>query len=266
LSTSVDRWFWIPCPRPRAALRLYCFAHAGAGASAFALWASAAPSAIEIAAIQLPGRETRLSEPPLDSFAPAATSIAELLAAPDGIPFAFFGHSAGALLAVRVASLVLERRLPLVHLFASGASCNPPADAIYRLHGAAFLRGVSDRYGALPLELTADTKIWTIFERVLRADLKALESDVLQARPLALPITVVSGSRDEVVDSDALHLWQSWSGGKVCFEVVDADHYSYRREPALYFSVIMRHLVGSMPHDGGSSVRLTNEPYPGRVK
>jgi medium-chain acyl-[acyl-carrier-protein] hydrolase len=245
LGTSLDRWFWIPRPRPLAALRLYCFAHAGAGASAFASWANTAPSEIEIVAIQLPGRETRLSEPPLDSFAAAATSIAELIAAQPDVPFAFFGHSAGAHLAVRVASCMLERCRPLIHLFVSGASCNPPVDSIYKLNGAAFLRRISDRYGAPPAELTADAKIWAIFERALKADLKALETDMPQARPLAIPMTVISGSRDDLIDADDLHLWQSWSEGKISFEVLDADHYSYRRKPSLYLSIIMRHLAGS---------------------
>lgn len=261
MSASIDQWFWILRPRPLAACRLYCFAHAGAGASTFALWANAAPAEIEIAAVQLPGRETRLSEPPLDSFVASALAVADHIAAEPDTPFALFGHSAGAHLAVRVASQVLERRLPLTHLFVSGASCNPPAESIYRLNGAAFLRRISDRYGALPLELTADMKVWTMFERVLKADLKALETDVPQARPLAVPITVISGNRDKVVDSSNLHLWQSWSREKVRFEVLDADHFSYRRETSSYLSVIMRHLNGGAPPDRRSLVRLTNEPH-----
>jgi medium-chain acyl-[acyl-carrier-protein] hydrolase len=245
LGTSVERWFWVPSPHPLAVVRLYCFAHAGAGASAFASWANAAPSEIEIVGIQLPGRETRLSEPPLDSFAKAATSIAEIIAAQPDTPFAFFGHSAGAHLAVRVASVLLEQERPLIHLFVSGASCNPPVDSIYKLQGAAFLRRVSDRYGALPAELTADAKIWAFFERALKADLKAVETDIPQARPLALPMTVIAGSRDALIDPNDLRHWQAWSKEKVNFEVLNADHYSYRREPSRYLSVIMRHLAGS---------------------
>ena len=244
LAGGVEQWFWVPHPRPLAEFRLYCFAHAGAGASAFALWAGAEPSEIEVVGIQLPGRETRFSEPLVDSFSPSAVAIAELIATQPKVPFALFGHSAGAHLAVRVACQVIERHLPLIHLFLSGASCNPPAESIYKLNGAAFLRRVSDRYGELPVELTADAQIWSIFERVLKADLKALETDVPHARPLALPMTVISGSRDKIVDPDNLHQWQSWSREKVRFEVLDADHFSYRREPAPYLSVITRQLNG----------------------
>jgi medium-chain acyl-[acyl-carrier-protein] hydrolase len=243
LRTNFDRWLWIPCPRPQAAFRLYCFAHAGAGASAFASWGAAAPRDVEIAAIQLPGRENRLAEPLLHSFAPAAISVGELIAAEPDFPFALFGHSAGARLAVRVASFVLDRRLPLMRLFLSGASCDPPTDAIYTLNGPEFIRRITARYGELPPQLTADPKIWTIFERVLKADLEAVETDVLGPRPLPTPITIISGRRDRIVDHNSLCRWQSWSEQEVCYEILDADHYSYRQEPGPYLSAIMRHLI-----------------------
>src|SRR5579859_6572807 len=117
----LDGWLWIPQARPRAQLRLYCFGHAGAGASAFASWGAVAPDSVEIAAIQLPGRETRISEPPLRSFAPAAEAIEHAIAHAQ-TPFALFGHSAGAHLAIRVACRAFERHLPLLHVFVSGSS------------------------------------------------------------------------------------------------------------------------------------------------
>src|SRR3974377_2013971 len=88
------KWLWLPEDRPQARVRLYCVPHAGAGASTFAKWATAAPSEIEIAAIQLPGRESRLDEEPLRRFAPAAQAIARLIQL-EKRPFALFGHTPG---------------------------------------------------------------------------------------------------------------------------------------------------------------------------
>src|ERR1700692_1722036 len=113
----VARWIWLPKPRPEARLRLYCLAHAGAGASTFASWAATAVPEIEIAAVQLPGRETRLDEEPYRELTPCAQSIGELISIADARPFALFGHSVGGKLAVHVAALLESTARRPVHLF-----------------------------------------------------------------------------------------------------------------------------------------------------
>jgi medium-chain acyl-[acyl-carrier-protein] hydrolase len=118
----MTKWLWLPQPRPAALLRLYCLAHAGAGANVFATWGRTAPDELEIAAIQLPGRETRVDEEPLRTLASAAELIAEVIASNDKRPFALFGHSLGGKLAVRVALLLEKTDHRPIHLFVSGAS------------------------------------------------------------------------------------------------------------------------------------------------
>jgi surfactin synthase thioesterase subunit len=92
--------------RPCATLRLFCFPWSGASASAFRSWAAGMPDEIELVGVQLPGRGDRRDEPASVRLAPAVRQVAralltELDESPG--PFAFFGHSLGALLAHEVA-------------------------------------------------------------------------------------------------------------------------------------------------------------------
>ena len=90
------RWVIRPVERPAAALRLFCFPFAGVGASSFRGWTDLLPDEIEVAAVQLPGRESRLREPCVTKLTDA---VAGVMSGFEGLldrPFALFGHSLGA--------------------------------------------------------------------------------------------------------------------------------------------------------------------------
>jgi surfactin synthase thioesterase subunit len=232
-----------PQRRPAASVRLYCLPHAGAGASAFATWGLAASHELEIAAVQLPGRENRIDEEPVGTLDSAAELIAEAITVNKERPFALFGHSLGGKLAVRVAILLEKTDHCPIHLFVSGA---PTATSlqdrwICNLEGDEFVRAVANRFGGLPSQITDDPEIWRLFERPLRADLRALATDTLAPYALTVPLTIITGARDTVVCANE-QLWQPWSAQKVQYVHIDADHFSYRTEPRLYLKVIFNSL------------------------
>ena len=102
-------------------LRLFLLPFAGGGASAFRAWPAALPSDIEIYALQLPGRENRVTEPPFGSLPDLVRELANDISGLTREPFAFFGHSMGALVAFEL-SRELRRRgqNEPVHLVVSG--------------------------------------------------------------------------------------------------------------------------------------------------
>jgi medium-chain acyl-[acyl-carrier-protein] hydrolase len=236
---------WLPKPRPLARMRLYCLAHAGAGASTFAKWPALAPETIEVAAIRLPGRESRMDETPFRNFADASRTIVDAITRDDPRPFALFGHSAGGKLAAHVAARLDGTARAPAHVFVSAARVTVPADEVlHALPDREFARRVNERFGALSEEITGDPELWSLFEPPLRADLEALETDTLAPRRLGVPMTVIAGSRDEVVDRDDLAHWRAWCARQIRYVVVDADHYSYRMNPKPYMDVIVRQLLG----------------------
>ena len=238
----MTKWLWLPQPRPDASRRLYCLAHAGAGASSFSSWGRAAPPDIEIAAIQLPGRESRLDEEPLTRLPVIAQMISEAIASTDDRPFALFGHSAGGKLAVHVAAQLEAIGHCPRHAFISGAPAALSNDRIHNLSHNKFLQAIASRFGSLPARITDDSEVWKIFERPLRADMEALEMDDLSPIPLATPLTIIRGARDNVVADSHSANWNMWNRGKVQYEVVDADHFSYRTTPQPYLKVIAKRL------------------------
>src|SRR5688572_15756506 len=120
-TVATTPWLTKPLPNPQANVRLFCFPYAGGGALGFRHWTNYLPSAIEVCPLQLPGRETRMREAAYDRVLPLAQKIAEAIGPSLDKPFAFFGHSMGALLCFELArELRRQRGVTPVKLYVSG--------------------------------------------------------------------------------------------------------------------------------------------------
>ena len=106
-------------------MRLFCFPYAGGGASLYQMWTHSMPAEIEICAVQLPGRENRLREKPCSQLERLVEMLGQELNPYFDLPFAFFGHSMGALISFELVRHLRrnENSIP-VHLFVSG--CRSP--------------------------------------------------------------------------------------------------------------------------------------------
>jgi acyl transferase domain-containing protein/surfactin synthase thioesterase subunit/acyl carrier protein len=91
------KWLIAPRPNPDASVRLFCFPYAGGGVASFRAWPQLAHEALEIIAVEPPGRGTRINEAAvedLDTF--VERLLPELIGWLDR-PSAFFGHCLGGL-------------------------------------------------------------------------------------------------------------------------------------------------------------------------
>jgi epothilone polyketide synthase C len=123
--TVGNGWLVFPKPHAAAQMRLFCFPFAGGGASTYRSWAESLPSAIEVVAIEPPGRASRIHEQPLHTLPTFLDALVPTMLPYLDRPFAFFGHCLGGLTLFATASrLIHEHRLPPQHLFVSGA--RPP--------------------------------------------------------------------------------------------------------------------------------------------
>src|SRR5688572_21079781 len=95
-AAHTNRWLPATPTNPQAQLRLYCFPYAGGGKNIFRSWAGALPSGIELVPVQLPGRDTRIADPPFSQAEPLVESLGQAVAPHLNFTFAFFGHSMGA--------------------------------------------------------------------------------------------------------------------------------------------------------------------------
>ena len=118
---------WLPYCRPgatQARLRLLCFAHAGGSALVFHKWPDKLPWYVQVCAVQLPGRERRLSEPFITRMSELIHQLSDALLPWIDRPVALLGHSLGAKVAFEFVRRIRERaNAPeIVHLFVSGCA------------------------------------------------------------------------------------------------------------------------------------------------
>lgn len=223
---------WIPRPRPRpgAQMRLFCFPFAGGGASAFRTWQGALPSEIEVCGVQLPGRESRFREPAVASIRELARGAAAGLRPYLDKPFAFFGHSLGALVCFELARLLRrgEGLLPL-QMFVSACRAPQRPDPHPHLHGLsqdAFVREVRDRYDAIPGPVVENAELLQLVMPTVRADFEAFETyRYADDAPLETPITCFGGAEDRYATPQELGDWRAQTSGPFRLRLYAGGHF-----------------------------------------
>lgn len=250
-------WLIVPNPVMRPDLRLFCFPHAGGGATFFQNWAEGVHPTVEVCAVQLPGRETRLAEPPMTNVeAVAALLVSELLPRPDA-PSAFYGHSMGALVAFETARQLRRRggRQP-VHLFVSGR----PAPHIFHrdqcirtLPDAEFVREVAFRYNGIPDAIFREPELLRLITPLLRADIAMVETYHFAAEPaLEVPISAFSGMEDPSVEFEEIESWREHTRAAFRLELIPGGHFFPQTNRGMLLASIMRDLAGVLKPMAGA--------------
>jgi hypothetical protein len=93
MTSNSNPWFYCPQPKPQARLRLFCFPYAGGGIVVYRTWPNHLPPDVEVCAIQLPGRDSRLRESPFVHLPGLINALAEGLTPKLTQPYAFFGQA-----------------------------------------------------------------------------------------------------------------------------------------------------------------------------
>lgn len=195
----------------------------------FRQWPDFFPAGVEICSIHLPGRGERLSESSLTRIGPAADAVCASLAHCSEKPFAFFGHSLGALIAFEVSRKLAALGLPgPLHLFAS--ACSGPA-VPGRKSGQhlwpeddliEYLRGLN----GTPEELFRNREFLDCVLPAIRADLEMIDTYEYRPAPaLQCPITALGGVDDLEVSRTELEAWRSESTGEFSLKMFPGDHF-----------------------------------------
>ncbi len=240
------KWTLTPEPRPAARLRLICFHHAGGGAFGYRPWARELPGDVELVAVQLPGRENRIGEPPLRS---ADAVLAQLLPALRPLidrPYALFGHSLGAVLAYLTACRLRQQGevgLP-ARLFLSAAA--PPPSATAPPPSDAVLIKQISRLGGTPQGVLDDSALLRAFLPALRADFELLGQGSAPEAPLPLPFTVLGGRDDGTVGAAALARWGERSAFPVEQHLFPGGHFYLNRRQDEVLAVINQRLAEAL--------------------
>lgn len=238
----------VRAPVPATATwQLFCFAHAGGGPLFFRPWRLALAPDIAVRPVLLPGRDRRLAETPFRRVAPLLDPLCAALAPHLRPPYAFFGHSMGAVIAYEAA-----RRLAATP--AGGPSClvvsGRPAPGrgedrgLSRLPDAEFTEVVG-RLNGTPAEVLAEPELLSMLLPVLRADFELAETyQPLPGGPLDCRVAAYTGGADPLVSrADAL-AWRHVTSGEFTMRVFPGDHFYLREGQAGVLAALRGDLSG----------------------
>lgn len=224
---------WLACKerRPEAGYRLYCFPHSGGSAGEFVRWADELPD-VEVLGLQLPGRGARLNEPAFTRMAPLVDAIATEVAFQ--APFAFFGHSLGALVAYEVAKALRAtgRQQPdRIFVSACPAPHVPPiGPRMHQLTDDELAAWIHQEYGSLPAEIVENPDLLRMVLPAHRSDFELVETyEYRPADPLGRPLTVIGGIQDDLTESE-LAAWAQHTDTGWDIERLPGGHFYLREQ------------------------------------
>ena len=237
-----DRWLRPVDVPAGAAVRLIMLPYSGAGAAAYRDWAPHLPSDVGCQRVQLPGRQDRHAEPPLETVEELVAALAAVLRdTDDNLPYALFGHSMGALVAYRLA---VETRRPAL-LAVSGWS---PAGG-----NAAALRALADgpdagmldamrRMGTVPPGAMLSPELAGSVVPAFRADLHVCAAYADDAASVDCPVVAFAGRDDPLFPPDALRCWRDRTPDFRGLRVLPGGHMFVHDHP-LVISADVVHLL-----------------------
>ncbi|MCL7428469.1 thioesterase domain-containing protein [Streptomyces sp. YS415] len=249
-------------PRADARLRLFCFHHAGGGASFFRSWADRVPSGVEVLPVQLPGREARYRERRFQDAGELVEALGRDLAPwLDEGPWAAYGHSMGALVAVGLAAARLREngRGPEAVFLGAYAAPHltpvlPPPD---RYDDRELARLLVD-FGGMDARFLEREDWLRVLLPIVRDDLRICASHAGAGLPdpdderarLPLAVEAFAGLDDPLVEPGRVRAWERYAHD-FRLTLVPGGHFFPREEPGPFFARLNRSLG-----------RLLGEPAP----
>lgn len=202
-------------------MRLFCFHGVGGSGLWFQNWSKSFQSDIEVCPVDLPGRATNSKNKPFTEFLPLIETLGEIISDRIDCPFAFYGHSMGALISLELAHLLQQQYcLSPIHLFISGCwsphhtqdMCSKNLNQFTDLDNLDNLDNLDLNYLGETLDIPPSViKEGSFLQRsipIFHADLKLLQSYHSTTKELLnCPISAFGGLEDPIVSKKDILEW-----------------------------------------------------------
>ena len=211
-------------------IRLFCFPFAGGNSHTYRLWENYLPDFVDVCPAHLPGRTNRISESDVSEMSKLVYFLTNEIIPYLDIPFAFFGHSMGAVVSFELIHSLRERSKFPLHLFVSGARAPQISSRTPDLHNLPDnefkvelrkLNGTSN-------EILNHTELFEFLLPTLRADFKLVEKYRFEEKsPLDCPITAFGGDNDDEVYPSELKSWSAQTCKSFKYKIFSGDHFYF---------------------------------------
>lgn len=215
-------------PRPSAVIRLFCFPYAGGSSAVFQRWPERIDKRVEIFCIELPGRGRNFGSVPYTRLTALIPQLSQQIIPLLDRPFAFFGHSNGALVAFELARALQRINHGPDVLIASAKKAPsllekkekwhelPDNDLVARLR----------EMGGTPEEFFHSKELQDLFLPTIRADFalgdtyQYTPSEKLRTRPVLL-----RGTDDIAMDKIDQQAWAKEFTQAAVTHEIQGDHF-----------------------------------------
>ncbi len=227
-------------------IRMFCFTYSGGTASNFRTWLNHFPLSIELCPIQLPGRETRISDELIftmdhlvDSLWPEIHSLLDR-------PCILFGHSLGAVIAYEIAKKIESFSNQLKFLFVS--ACSAPklfmknVTNIHLESDEQFIETLKG-YGAMHTQILKNKEALDLLLPRIRADFSIFETYIYRATaPLKSSIVGCCGLQDEIVAPEKIKAWAAETTSNFYFHEFQGGHFYHQISEKMLCQSLLQHI------------------------
>jgi medium-chain acyl-[acyl-carrier-protein] hydrolase len=211
-------------------IKLFCFPFAGASAHIFSKWKSYLNQDIESIAIEYPGRGRRFGVQLCDTMPDLIDDMySRILTEIDVAPFAFFGHSLGALVAFELSRRMQLRneRLPMNLFFSGHVAPNYIKNKreIYNLPDDQLVKEIIG-YGGTAQEVFETAELKDLFMPILKADLKIADTYKLEDMGFKLNTSfdIFYSLGDQLLCDEGMFAWKDCTVRECRIKMFDGGH------------------------------------------
>lgn len=229
LTETKTPWLVHHKPNANAKLRLFCFPYAGGSGMSFQSWSRNLPRTVEVCPVQPPGRGDRLREQPFTRLESLVQAAAEHLRPYFDMPFAFFGHSMGALISFELARLLRrEGRDQPRHLFVSGSNAPQLSSTDRPIHDLPTAELIEElrRLNGTPREVLEHPELMALMLPIIRADMAVCETYAYKPEPpLDSAVSAFGGLQDLEVPREGVRAWETQTTTSFAMWMFEGDHF-----------------------------------------
>ncbi|MFQ3244035.1 MAG: acyl transferase domain-containing protein/surfactin synthase thioesterase subunit/acyl carrier protein [Arenicella sp.] len=276
------KWFsfrnWA-APTPK--VRLFCFSYGFGGPSVFFDWQDSLGVDIDVCPVLLPGRETRINETFNQHIEELVDELIEVIKSDLNVPFAFYGHCVGGLIAFLLVRRLEQQKIYPSQLFVAAYPApllepitfsadlfknlqrwnggkTPKFDQVsdtVKLKVRDYLKGIMD----LPIVQDEEKKpFFDILFPTLLADAHLQQTfNYKESLPVKCPIYAMGSWQDEPLGftKETMLAWGELTRAEFAIDMFDGNHYFLHpdQEQDKLLNLIKETLVGTDQSDLDSS-------------